>query len=368
MSSSCVHDCRHPLWGGTGTCHNGVGDTSAICECDPGYATRDAWGNASCVPRVVLVSAYVFLASVSVLAGALMLWDINTHRRLPARYQISRKRVIRTRALLSSRYERRSLSILEESNCNLRHSHCTIRGRRYQCLAVESRKSICLGNIGDLQLKANTENRTTIFSTVGKYSIRDRVLALFGHDNMGMILVFPNRTRCKFGQRDEVSIFHFTTAHRFGKCPTRRRLFLRPQSLQTEATNSECTFPLCNGVLLPEPALSPLSHTLTTISPAGWPSLSPRSVYMFGFAILGVVMALRAGETGYADLGIWQTQYLFFTPSLMFGIAMMAEYWVQSLPSQVRSRGRRRSALFNAPRVHSNKVLFSWTSYRAITF
>ncbi len=104
MSSSCVHDCRHPLWGGAGTCHNGIGVTSAICACDAGYASRDAWGNASCVPRVVLVSAYVFLASMSVLAGALVVWDINRHRRLPVRCQISRKIVIRTRALLSSRY------------------------------------------------------------------------------------------------------------------------------------------------------------------------------------------------------------------------------------------------------------------------
>lgn len=74
---------------------------------------------------------------------------------------------------------------------------------------------------------------------------------------------------------------------------------------------------------------------------AGPPSLEPQSVYLFGFAALGVAMAARAGETGYADLGIWQTQYILFTPSVMFGITMMAEYWVQSLPSQVRPRGRR---------------------------
>ncbi len=59
-----------------------------------------------------------------------------------------------------------------------------------------------------------------------------------------------------------------------------------------------------------------------------------------GNAILGVVMAVRAGETGYADFGAWHAQYMLLIPSSMFGIAMMAEYWVQSLPSQVGRKGR----------------------------
>jgi len=87
--------------------------------------------------------------------------------------------------------------------------------------------------------------------------------------------------------------------------------------------------------------------------------VAPRSVYLFGFTILGVVMAVRAGEAGYADLGIWHAQYLLFTPSLMFGIVMMAEYWVQSLPSQVGRRGRGilpRS--MNAPRVSLSMCCF----------
>lgn len=65
MWNNCVHECRHPLWGGAGTCHNssGGGDTPAFCECDAGYASRDAWGNASCVPRLVLVSFYIALAT-----------------------------------------------------------------------------------------------------------------------------------------------------------------------------------------------------------------------------------------------------------------------------------------------------------------
>ena len=66
-------------------------------------------------------------------------------------------------------------------------------------------------------------------------------------------------------------------------------------------------------------------------------------MYLIGFAVVGTVMAVRAGETGYADLGIWHVQYLVLTPSLMFGMVMMAEYWVHSLPSQVRSTVRRAS-------------------------
>lgn len=107
MWNNCVHECRHPLWGGAGTCHNssGGGDTPAFCECDAGYASRDAWGNASCVPRLVLVSFYIALATSSVLAAVLVVWDLNRHRRLPVRYQVARKMVIRTRALQSVWYD-----------------------------------------------------------------------------------------------------------------------------------------------------------------------------------------------------------------------------------------------------------------------
>jgi len=102
------------------------------------------------------------------------------------------------------------------------------------------------------------------------------------------------------------------------------------------------------------------------ISHAGSLYMARRSVYLVGFVVVGMVMALRAGETGYADTGIWHAQYLLFTPSMMFGVTMMAEYWVQCLPSQVRSTGRRvplprlDTRLLRTIAVHSSMGLMHW--------
>lgn len=51
MSGECVFDCRHPLWGGAGECI-AAGDPTIgdLCGCDASYASRDSFGNPSCVP------------------------------------------------------------------------------------------------------------------------------------------------------------------------------------------------------------------------------------------------------------------------------------------------------------------------------
>lgn len=51
----CVYSCRHPLWGGEGTCI--TGDDSSVddrCECDDGFVTRDSFGSPSCVSKKVI--------------------------------------------------------------------------------------------------------------------------------------------------------------------------------------------------------------------------------------------------------------------------------------------------------------------------
>lgn len=47
---------------------------------------------------------------------------------------------------------------------------------------------------------------------------------------------------------------------------------------------------------------------------------------------------MRAGKAGYSDMGVLQTIYIILLPSMVFGIVMMAEYWVECLPSQVGQR------------------------------
>ena len=60
----CVYSCRHPLWGGEGTCI--TGDDSSVddrCECDDGFVTRDSFGSPSCVSKQVM-SRYIHIVCV----------------------------------------------------------------------------------------------------------------------------------------------------------------------------------------------------------------------------------------------------------------------------------------------------------------
>lgn len=108
----CAYDCVHPIWGGGGTC-NISDDGNPACTCDAGYASRDSRGNASCVPRRVLVSVYLLLGTASLMGAALTVWNINQYRHLPVRIQSARKTAIRLRALVSSRCDvREACSIM----------------------------------------------------------------------------------------------------------------------------------------------------------------------------------------------------------------------------------------------------------------
>ena len=68
-NSAGVYDCRHPLWGGQGACTQSASrGAAAYCECDSGYASTDALGQASCVPKLALVTGYTLVAFVGAVA------------------------------------------------------------------------------------------------------------------------------------------------------------------------------------------------------------------------------------------------------------------------------------------------------------
>lgn len=62
------------------------------------------------------------------------------------------------------------------------------------------------------------------------------------------------------------------------------------------------------------------------------------SVYAGGVGCIGVVLAALQGEAGFHDDWFLQAEYCVLIPSLIFAVAMLAEFWVEGLPSQVRQR------------------------------
>lgn len=96
----CVQDCS--AWGGGGTCI--TSSSPHTCLCDEGFASKDAMGYASCVPRKWLISGYVVVAAVSSISAAIILWHICRYRHLPEWSKNSRRTGIRLRMLLSSRW------------------------------------------------------------------------------------------------------------------------------------------------------------------------------------------------------------------------------------------------------------------------
>lgn len=59
------------------------------------------------------------------------------------------------------------------------------------------------------------------------------------------------------------------------------------------------------------------------------------SFYVTGLGIVGAVLAGMGGGTGLNDDGVVQALYLMLMPSAMFACLMIAEFWVESLPTQV---------------------------------
>lgn len=60
------------------------------------------------------------------------------------------------------------------------------------------------------------------------------------------------------------------------------------------------------------------------------------SFYATGMMIVGIVLAGLDGKTNLNDAGIVQVLYIALLPAAMFSTLMIAKFWVESLPSQVR--------------------------------
>lgn len=108
MPVRCVYQCRHPLWGGDGTCIvNSDPTADAACACDAGYVSRDGAGYPSCVPKVALVTGYAILGVSGLVTAAFLLLHAIRYRYLPQQNRSTRKAAIRIRALVSGRWVQR---------------------------------------------------------------------------------------------------------------------------------------------------------------------------------------------------------------------------------------------------------------------
>lgn len=97
--STCIFNCRHPVWGGEGACS--VDQHGApVCLCDAGFASRDALGHANCVPFQALVSGYLVLAALSLLTLALLGHHLAGYRHVSDDARRSRRTAARLGALL----------------------------------------------------------------------------------------------------------------------------------------------------------------------------------------------------------------------------------------------------------------------------
>ncbi len=111
MGTACVYDCRHPWWGGQGTCSRQGDPTFNTCSCDEGYLSEDADGNPACVHRIALVGIYAMVAMYALGASSFLLWQANEQRRLPASVQHGRRAVPRKRLIMAARYCRVSFEV-----------------------------------------------------------------------------------------------------------------------------------------------------------------------------------------------------------------------------------------------------------------
>ena len=71
------------------------------------------------------------------------------------------------------------------------------------------------------------------------------------------------------------------------------------------------------------------------------------SIYATGFGVIGIALAATEGESGTYDTGFVQIAYVLLLPARMFGVVMVADYWVEGLPSQVGQQTRSEGVVMN---------------------
>lgn len=91
----CVYECRHPLWGGSGTCTN---DDEPTCLCDAGYAVMDALGVPSCVRA--LSKVYWALTVAAAAMVVFILWHAEKDRHLSTATRATRRAKLRKRVVI----------------------------------------------------------------------------------------------------------------------------------------------------------------------------------------------------------------------------------------------------------------------------
>ncbi|CAM9548282.1 unnamed protein product [Ectocarpus sp. 12 AP-2014] len=91
----CVYECRHPLWGGSGTCTNGDEPT---CLCDAGYAVMDALGFPSCVRA--LSKVYWALTVAAAAMVVFIFWHAEKDRHLSTATRATRRAKLRKRVVI----------------------------------------------------------------------------------------------------------------------------------------------------------------------------------------------------------------------------------------------------------------------------
>lgn len=104
MPRPCIYECRHPLWGGSGTCVKSTDPTvDEACRCDVGFASFDSLGYPSCVPKTALVAGYLTLAVTGAVVTMFIAWQAGRHRHLPTLSRTTRRAAIIGRLYASSR-------------------------------------------------------------------------------------------------------------------------------------------------------------------------------------------------------------------------------------------------------------------------
>lgn len=80
----CIYSCRHPLWGGSGSCENDlVLGTTCACDDDGRFSSKDSFGNPSCVLKSVLMTIFLAVAAYELSLTAVLAWNLRRHRSLP---------------------------------------------------------------------------------------------------------------------------------------------------------------------------------------------------------------------------------------------------------------------------------------------
>lgn len=101
----CVYACRHPLWGGAGTCVvDETAEHRAACLCTAGFSDVDSMDNPSCVPKLALLIGYLAVAITGTATCAFLVVSAYRHCTRRASVYESSKAVTKLWLILLARF------------------------------------------------------------------------------------------------------------------------------------------------------------------------------------------------------------------------------------------------------------------------